>query len=229
MTQIIDEAPRGQLNGASLPNMGTSVREDRAANDDASLSLDEAIVLLEEIERLREELAKTEQRLAELDGLAHRDPLVNLSNRRSFLAKLESLIGSVERNGHHASVLFADLDGLKAINDKFGHTAGDQALVEVSRLLVACVRRGDWVARLSGDEFGIVLDHTDELSAWHTALRIVETVDEHPFRVGSVWVPLSIAVGAAAIQPGDTPESVLARADREMYRIKEIRPQPART
>jgi diguanylate cyclase (GGDEF)-like protein len=205
------------------------LREDRAANDDAALSLDDAIVLLEEIERLRAELAGMEQRLTELDSLAHRDPLVNLSNRRSFLAKLDHLIGSVERHGHHAAILFADLDGLKAINDKFGHPVGDKALVEVSGLLVACVRKGDWVARLSGDEFGILLDHTDELSAWRTALRIVETVDDHPFRVESIWLPLSVAVGATAIQPGDTAESVLTRADREMYRIKEVRPLPART
>lgn len=205
------------------------MRENRAANDDAALSLDEGIVLLEEIERLRAELARTEARLAELDNLAHRDPLVNLSNRRSFLVKLEHLIGSVERYGHQAAILFADVDGLKAINDHFGHAVGDKALVEISGLLVACVRKGDRVARLSGDEFGILLDHSDELSAWHTALRIVETVDEHPFRVDSVWLPLSVAVGAAAIEPGDTPESVLARADREMYRIKGVRPLPART
>ena len=200
--------------------------EGRAANDDA-LSLDEAIVLLEEIERLRAELERTEQRLAELDGLAHQDPLVNLSNRRSFLTKLEHLIGSVERSGQHAAILFADVDGLKAINDRFGHQVGDKALVEVSSVIVACVRKADWVARLSGDEFGILLDHTDELSAWNTALRIVETVDEHPFRVDSILLPLSVAVGAAAIRAGDTPESVLARADREMYRIKRVRPLPA--
>jgi diguanylate cyclase (GGDEF)-like protein len=205
------------------------LRENPAANDDAALSLDEGIVLLEEIERLRAELASTEQRLAELDGLAHRDPLVDLPNRRSFLAKLDYLIGSVERHGHHAAILFADVDGLKAINDRFGHIVGDKALVEVSRLLVICVRKGDWVARLSGDEFGILLDNADELSAWHTALRIVETVDEHPFRVNSTLLPLSVAVGAAAIHPGDTQESVLARADGEMYRIKRVRPLPART
>jgi diguanylate cyclase (GGDEF)-like protein len=202
------------------------LRGDWPANDDAALSLDEAIVLLEEIERLRAELAKAEQRLAELDSLAHRDPLVNLPNRRSFLARLEQLIGGVEQYGHRAAVLFADLDGLKTINDSFGHIVGDKALIEVSGLLLACVRKSDCVARLSGDEFGILLEHSDELSAWQTALRIVETVDEHPFRVDSMLLPLSVAVGASAIQPGDTSESVLARVDREMYRIKSVRPLP---
>ena len=212
----------------SLPlRRRSSLGENRAANDAAALSLDDAIILLEEIERLRSELVKAEQRLAELDGLAHRDPLVNLSNRRSFFAKLEHLIGSVERHGHNAAILFADVDGLKAINDRFGHFVGDKVLVEVSSLLVACVRKADWVARLSGDEFGILLDHTDELNAWHTALRIVETVDEHAFRVNSTLLPLSVAVGVAEIRPGDTPESVLVRADREMYRIKGVRPLSA--
>jgi diguanylate cyclase (GGDEF)-like protein len=214
--------------GGSPLRRSSSLGENRAANDDAALSLDDAIILLEEIERLRAELVKAEQRLAELDSLAHQDSLVNLSNRRSFLAKLEHLIGSVERHGHHAAILFADVDGLKAINDRFGHLVGDKVLVEVSRLLVACVRKADWVARISGDEFGILLDHTNELNAWRTALRIVETVDEHAFRVASTWLPLSLAVGVAEIQPGDTPESVLARADREMYRIKGVRPLSAR-
>ncbi len=122
-------------------------------------------------------------------------------------------------------MILADVDGLKAINDKFGHNAGDTAIKQISRLLVASVRKHDCVARLAGDEFAILLEHTDELQAWLLALRIVETVDEHPFHIGKANVPLSVAVGVTLICPRDHPEAVIERADREMYRIKAIRPR----
>ncbi|HKC01959.1 MAG TPA: GGDEF domain-containing protein [Sphingomicrobium sp.] len=196
--------------------------EDRAANDDGGISLDEALALLDEIERLRAQLAAREARLLELDRLAHRDPLVDLPNRRSFIASLDHLIARVERYGFQAAMLFVDVDGLKVINDKFGHCAGDKALVQVARLIAASVRKADFVARLAGDEFGILLEHADELSAWKMALRVVETVDECQFCVGGACLPLSVAIGVGMIERGDSPESVLARADKEMYRIKAI-------
>jgi diguanylate cyclase (GGDEF)-like protein len=202
---------------------------DRPANDDGILSLAEAAVLLDEIKRLRGQLAQYEERLGELDRLAHCDTLVGLANRRSFLVKLERLIASVEQFNVPAAIILADVDGLKSINDTFGHKAGDAALVEVSRLMVAGVRRTDCVARLAGDEFGILLHAADELSAWQLALRVVETVDEYPFYVDQVRVPLSVAVGVGVIQPGDTSESVLERADKEMYRIKACAPRHSRT
>jgi diguanylate cyclase (GGDEF)-like protein len=193
-----------------------------APNDGADVSLDDALALIDEIERLRAKVAEYEARVAELDRLAHRDSLVDLPNRRSFLANLERLIARIDRYGGQAAMLFIDVDGLKAINDKFGHCAGDQALVEVSRLLVASVRNADFVARLAGDEFGILLEYSDELSAWQAAERVVEAVDEAQFCVEGACLPLSVAVGVAVIQQGDTALSVLARADKEMYRIKAI-------
>ncbi len=202
---------------------GLALRDDRAANDDrdGASSADRA-GLLDEIAMLRSALARCAARMAELDLLANVDPLVELSNRRSFLAHLESAIARVVERGVPAAVLFLDVDGLKSINDKFGHLAGDKALVKVARLLVASVRQADLVARFAGDEFGILLEHADELSAWRMALRIVETVDECELCVGDVCLPLSVAVGVGVIHPGDTPEAVLERADKEMYRIKAI-------
>ena len=191
-----------------------------AGSDEEVVSFDDAVVLVEEINRLRSELAKSNARAAELAGLALRDPLVGLANRRSFLATLANLIARVERYGAPAAMLFIDVDGLKTINDTFGHMAGDKALIEVGRLLVASVRRADFVARLAGDEFGILLEHADELRAWETALRVIETVDVAQFCIDGTCLPLSVAVGVGTVQPGDTPEAVLARADTSMYQIK---------
>ncbi|HZB70453.1 MAG TPA: GGDEF domain-containing protein [Sphingomicrobium sp.] len=190
------------------------------ANDDRAISLAEAEALIGEIERLRAEVARLEAHVGQLDTLAHRDSLVHLPNRRSFLASLERLIARVERHGEPAAMLFVDVDGLKAINDEFGHKAGDDALIEVAQLLVASVRKTDCVARMGGDEFGILLDHADEAKAWNMALRVVETVVGSQFCVNGTCLPLSVAIGVGTIEPGDTCQSVIERADKAMYRVK---------
>lgn len=190
------------------------------ANDDGLVSLAEAEALVSEIERLRAELDRVEARVDQLDELAHLDSLVHLPNRRSFLASLERTIARVERFGHPAAMLFVDVDGLKSINDTFGHKAGDDALIEVAQLLVASVRSTDCVARMGGDEFGILLEHLDEQSAWVMALRVVENIVGSQFCVDGRCLPLSVAVGVGKIVPGDDPQTVIDRADREMYRVK---------
>jgi diguanylate cyclase (GGDEF)-like protein len=190
------------------------------ANDDGVVSLEDAETLVGEIERLRAELDRLEARVSQLDTLAHQDPLVHLPNRRSFLGSLERLIASVERHGQPAAMLFVDVDGLKAINDRFGHTAGDKALIEIAKLLIASVRKTDCVARMGGDEFGILLDQTDEPRAWQMALRVVETVVGSQFCVNGSCLRLSVAVGVGMIKPGDNPLTVIERADKEMYRVK---------
>jgi diguanylate cyclase (GGDEF)-like protein len=154
--------------------------------------------------------------------LANCDPLVELPNRRSFITALEHVIPQVHRHEAQAAVLFADVDGLKLINDKYGHRAGDRALVKVARVLVASVRKNDFVGRLGGDEFAVLLKHADELSAWRMALRVAEAVGESTLQLGDQALPLSVAVGAAIIEEGDSPEAVLARADQVMYRFKAI-------
>ena len=193
---------------------------DRVANDDGAPRPEDREALGREVDRLLLEVARLQARVHELDDLANNDPLVGLPNRRGFEAKLEQLIARVDRYGDEAAMVFVDMDGLKEINDKFGHCAGDDALVEIGRMLVASVRNSDCVARLGGDEFGVLLERTDELSAWQMALRIVETVVGSEFCVAGSCLPLSVAVGVGTIKPGDTVKSVIQRADKEMYRVK---------
>jgi diguanylate cyclase (GGDEF)-like protein len=190
------------------------------ANDDAVVSLTDAEALVAEVQRLRTKVTDLNCRLQELHQLAYSDPLLGIANRRGFLACLERLISRVDRYGCTAAMLFVDVDGLKEINDKFGHKAGDAALARVAEMLTGCVRKSDTVARLGGDEFGILLEQADELSAWQLALRVVETVVGSEFCVDGICLPLSVAVGVGVVKPGDSPAAVLERADREMYRIK---------
>lgn len=193
------------------------------ANDDGAVSLAEAEALVGEIARLRSEIEKLETQIGQLDQLAYQDSLVLLPNRRSFLASLERQIAHLKRYGGSAAMLFVDVDGLKAINDRFGHKAGDEALMEIAKLLVASVRKTDHVARIGGDEFGILLSNTDESRAWQMALRVVETVVGSEFCVNGNCLPLSVAIGVGVIERGDNPQTVLERADKEMYRQKPIK------
>jgi len=169
---------------------------------------------------LRAEVDRLRQRVAELDEMAHSDPLVKLPNRRSFDAALQRLVGRVERYDEAASMIFIDVDGLKQINDRHGHQAGDISLVEIAQILQTSVRKSDFVARLSGDEFAILMSHADELMAWTMGLRIVESVVGANLRVDGKRVPLSVAVGVAQIRQSDSSQAVISRADQAMYAIK---------
>lgn len=190
-----------------------------AAND-AAFHATDADALNLEIRRLRGEVARLKELVSELEHLAYCDPLVNLPNRRTFLARLQNLIARAERYGDTGAVLFLDVDGLKAINDRHGHQAGDAALVEIARILVAVVRESDCIARVGGDEFSILLERTDELNAWRMGLRVVEAVVTTKFAVSGCNVRLSLAVGVAPVVPGATAEGIIDRADRSMYRVK---------
>src|SRR3954454_21666826 len=118
--------------------------------------------LIEEISLLRGKVARLQERVEQLDQLAHQDSLINLPNRRGFMRELERLIGRVDRYGINAAMLFVDLDGLKMINDTFGHRARDGALIQVATLLASVVLHSDFLARIGGDEFGTLLEASDE-------------------------------------------------------------------
>jgi diguanylate cyclase (GGDEF)-like protein len=176
--------------------------------------------LVEEIGRLRAMIASLQERVEHLDRLAHQDSLMELPNRRGFLRELDRLIDRAARYDERAAMLFVDIDGLKMINDSFGHHAGDEALIQVSRLLVGGVRRSDIVARLGGDEFGILLEHSEEASAHETAARLADMIMDCEFTHDGDELPLSVAIGVAMIGADDSPEAIMARADEEMYRRK---------
>lgn len=187
---------------------------------DVSLETSDPKAMLEEIARLRGEVDRLESKVEELDRLAHRDPLVPLANRRGMLRELETMIARHDRHGSPAAVLFVDLDDLKVLNDSFGHGGGDAALMQVANKLLEGTRANDCVARLGGDEFCVLLDHADEVSALETAERLVDRIASEDFLFEGLPMPLSVAIGVTLIQPGDTPATVLARADKAMYRVK---------
>lgn len=198
------------------PDRGRS----RGQMSDQVTHADDVERLINEIGTLRGKVAQLQERVEQLDMLAHEDSLVALPNRRGFLRALERVIDRVQRYQEKAALLFVDLDGLKLINDSFGHAAGDEALIQVARLLVGGTRKSDVVARIGGDEFAILLGHSDQQAAQETASRLVDMIASSDFTHDGDALPLSVAIGAAPIQADDTAEAAMARADAEMYRQK---------
>jgi diguanylate cyclase (GGDEF)-like protein len=154
---------------------------------------------------------------ARIEDVAFRDPLTRLPNRRAFELRLRR----AERGGAGFAVLFLDLDGFKAINDKHGHATGDRVLETVAARLSATMRDGDIVARLGGDEFAILLHAvTEEARALTIAMRVRQTLTA-PLTVGErLHVGASIGVAVFPIDAQETGE-LLRRADRAMYDAKQ--------
>jgi|GEM_PF-3943490 len=159
-----------------------------------------------------------EERMREL---AYRDGLTGLANRRSLEERLDLELKHARRARARLGVLFLDLDGFKKINDTYGHRAGDELLVAVAGRLSAALREVDTVARISGDEFCVLvpeLSERDDVAL--VAQKIVDAV-VRPVVLDGVAVPVATSVGAA-VYPDDagSAASLLSAADAAMYRAK---------
>ena len=164
---------------------------------------------------------QAQQDAARFEHLALHDPLTGLANRLLLQARLEHTGDRAGRSRRISGVLFIDLDHFKQVNDTHGHTTGDLLLLEVSRRLTALLRPGDTLARLSGDEFVLVLeDLTVPDDAELVAERITQEL-RRPFVVNGVRLPLAGSIGVAVTTPGEVvgPQLVID-ADRAMYAAK---------
>ncbi len=176
--------------------------------------------LMGEVERLRGELDDTRKRVVYFESLADEDTLVPVINRRAFVRELSRMMSYVERYGSPHSVLFLDIDGLKAINDTYGHAAGDAALKHAANVLLESVRESDIVGRLGGDEFGVILAQADKKLADDKAVFLADAIRAKPFEWEGHKMRLSVAYGAYTMTGGEDASAALHAADRAMYEQK---------
>ncbi|MGR4862441.1 GGDEF domain-containing protein [Caulobacter sp. LARHSG274] len=179
--------------------------------------------LMGEIDDLRNEVGRLKYKLNEAQGLADLDVLAPVLNRRAFLREIRRVAAFAQRYGSPASLVFFDLDGFKAVNDRFGHAAGDAALRAVAERLQGHVRETDVVGRLGGDEFAVLLVQADQRTAQAKAEALAAAVRDAPVQVGEWSVPLRISFGVREIEPGADPEAALAQADAAMLLKKRVR------
>ena len=167
----------------------------------------------------------TERKAGEhlLQHMAGHDALTGLPNRKAFLDRLFRSLRRAQRGAYQFAVLFLDLDRFKLINDSLGHVVGDQLLIALAARLNECLRPGDLVAHLGGDEFGILVDHIQSpMDASHVAGRVQASVSA-PFRAGGQEVFTSASIGIAFSASGyERPEDLLRDADTAMYRAKSL-------
>ena len=175
--------------------------------------------LMGEVDQLRKETERLRGRVRELESLADHDVMLPVLNRRAFLREVSRALA--ERHNAPSALVFIDLNGFKAINDTYGHAAGDAALHHVSALLSAHVRETDAVGRLGGDEFGVVLTLTGPEGAEAKACELVDLIDNTPFEYAGRQLSVGAAWGTQPLVAGRDADEALAEADAAMYARKQ--------
>lgn len=202
--------------------MGLIARESNADLRDRELLASLGTALGVSLENLRQR--------DELRTLAAVDDLTKVYNRRYFFDQLGREIAAAQRYGTPASVLVLDLDGLKKLNDSFGHSLGDEALRTLAQRLVRYSRASDVVARLGGDEFALILPRTDRAGAAEIAQRLQASVESESLAaVPGRELRISVSFGCASFpEDGGDAEQILRQADGCMYAAKAGRRRPSR-
>lgn len=157
-----------------------------------------------------------------LNHLSYHDPLTGLPNRIQLNDRITQALTNAARTGQRAALLFLDLDRFKLINDTFGHNKGDSLLQEVAKRLVNCIRDGDMIARIGGDEFVVLLPEVAEaVDAGKVAQRIIDAL-EQPIMLGGHELVVTASMGISVYPAdGDNLETLVKNADTAMYRAKE--------
>ena len=189
-------------------SMGGNVRENTGV-----FSAEERRVLLDEISVLK-------TRILDLEHAADTDPLVPVYNRRAFVREIKRAQTVMSRYDIPSSLIFFDLNGFKAINDRYGHGIGDDFLQKVGTILKSSVRECDMVARIGGDEFGVLLFKTEPQIAEAKAATLACRIAEHKIDMPTGSIQIQTSWGVSDCRPGDTVRSILDRADDAMYAAK---------
>jgi len=184
----------------------------------------------EELKRLNLELATQKEQLEQLNislhNMAMTDALTQLPNRRLLIDRVNQALSSAKRSHHIGALLFIDSDNFKSVNDQHGHEAGDLLLKQIATRLRAAVREADTVARISGDEFVVMLENlsTDPIEAANKTHAISEKILEslaQPYALGAVQYTNTVSIGATLMNAQHQSfDDLCHAADAAMYRAK---------
>lgn len=171
--------------------------------------------------RAQREIVKLRRQAERLKNLVVRDDLTSLFNLRFFNRTLENEHSRAVRFGREYSLIFVDLDGLKEVNNRFGHLVGGRVLQQVGDFIGQKIRGIDVPARVGGDEFVIICPETPKMSARLVAERIRQGIEELNSQENGPPQEITVSMGVASYpDDGDTPEQVLDRADRALFEAK---------
>ena len=154
---------------------------------------------------------------------SHTDPITNLWNHRFFQEQLTKLIAEAQKNKKPISLIILDIDNFKNLNDEQGHQSGDMILKEIGFILNDSCRDSDLACRYGGEEFSIILPHTNEEQGYAIAERIRSRIEKHPFNISPHKQQLhtTVSVGIASLTGWiETKEDLIKAADKAMYQAK---------
>lgn len=191
-------------------------RDTQRALAEKSRALDELKTMHDTLDAQREALEKLNQRLGQ-EALS--DPLTGLPNRRRFEKALAKLLRDrvLQGDAPPFSMAVLDIDHFKPVNDHHGHVTGDRVLQRMGKLLTACLRGDDLVARIGGEEFGLLMPGTGEVAARSILERLRHAVEVHSWEKG---LTITLSIGGAGCRAGDTRDALLQRADSALYAAK---------
>lgn len=170
-----------------------------------------------------QKLVDQADRIAALEALSTTDDLTGLPNRRAFHLYMETELARARRESRGGVLAFIDLDHFKAINDRLGHAAGDAVLCQLAMRLRPAGRATDFVARLHGDEFVLVLPGAAPEQAEHRLSDLAARIERRPLRFGDHLIPLAVSCGWAAYDGDSELQALLRASDRAMYASKQTK------
>ncbi|CDT73407.1 GGDEF domain [Vibrio coralliirubri] len=187
------------------------VKVNRVASDNKKDEFD-MVLTLSDLSNVKE--------MERLEHLAHHDALTGLANRAQLYKVMDDVVTSSHYSNQHFAVIYLDLDGFKEVNDNYGHDAGDEILKEVSNRLLSQVRAGDLVARLSGDEFVLIIKQTNKVLLAKLAERLLDLIgQEVNYKQRSLHVGASLGIHLVDGSERDI-DVILKVADEAMYQAK---------
>jgi diguanylate cyclase (GGDEF)-like protein len=168
-------------------------------------------------------MAAQARRIAELEALSYTDELTGLFNRRGMTEAVNRALSAAQRHNETGGLAYLDLDGFKAINDKYGHEAGDTMLRATAEIIRAHIRTTDTAARLGGDEFAILFAKGEPSALRAKAERVRIVLMNTLVDLGPAKVTIRASLGFAQYRPGMTRDRLIAAADSAMYADKRTR------
>jgi diguanylate cyclase (GGDEF)-like protein/PAS domain S-box-containing protein len=167
-------------------------------------------------------LVDTRRKLQALRRAATTDPLTGIANRRHLEGRLSAVIAEHARNSSLAGLLFMDLDHFKVVNDHYGHNTGDKVLRMVANTIRYVLRTTDTVGRWGGEEFvAILYDIQEQDNLESIAKKVCALVEQSRLDLEGVRLAVTLSIGGTVLRSGDTPESLVQRADKLMYQSKQ--------
>ena len=196
------------------------MRETRSAQYDALKARDEMIYARQEVQKAEARVQSLESQLVQMSELVREDQLTGSLNRRGLDETLAREIAAANRRGTPLCIALLDLDDFKRLNDTHGHSAGDEVLIHLVKVIKDTLRKLDVIARFGGEEFLIVLPETPPEEAMATITRVQRELTKRIFMHNREKLLITFSAGVALMAQGEGQSDIIKRADAALYRAK---------